>query len=87
MTSASAYLPHLDSWIDYLAAVAEEPALLFSRDEQQPYILRINATAEAFAVWRSRTLLADGPLHPSIADLAERILDDGFRGGGPDPSV
>jgi len=81
----TAYLPHLDSWIEYLAAVAEEPSLLFTRDEQQPYILRINATADAFREALEDLLAAE----PSqvVADLAERILDDGFRGDVPDPSV
>jgi hypothetical protein len=43
------YVPHLDSWIDYLAALEQGPGLLFTRDDQQPYLLRINATAAAFA--------------------------------------
>jgi hypothetical protein len=79
------YLPHLDSWIDYLAAVADEPGLLFASDEQQPYILLINVTAEAFRD-ALEDLLADAPT-PAVAELAERILDDGFRSEGPPPSV
>jgi hypothetical protein len=73
----TAYVPHLDSWIEYLAALAERPVLLFSRDDQQPYLLLINATAEAFAE-SLELLLADDP-SPAVAELAERILDDGFR--------
>jgi hypothetical protein len=72
-----AYVPHLDSWIEYLAAVAERPGLLFLRNEQQPYLLRINATAEAFAD-ALETLIATDPAGP-VVELAERILDDGFR--------
>jgi hypothetical protein len=79
------YLPHLDSWIDYLAALAEEPQLLFTRDEQQPYLLLINATAEAFRI-ALEELLEAGP-SVRAAELAERILDDGFRSEGPDPTV
>jgi hypothetical protein len=81
----TAYLPHLDSWIEYLSAVAERPELLFSRSDQQPYILRINATAEVFRE-ALEDLLASGPA-PEVAELAERILDDGFRGEGPPPSL
>ena len=79
------YLPHLDSWIEYLSAIADEPLLLFDRDDQQPYILRINATADAFRI-ALEELLERGPSAPA-ARLAERILDDGFRSDGPDPTV
>jgi hypothetical protein len=79
------YLPHLDSWIDYLAALAEDPALLFSREAQQPYLLLINATAEAFRD-ALEELIDSGP-SARAAELAERILDDGFRSEGPDPTV
>lgn len=79
------YLPHLDSWIDYLTALSEEPALLFSRDDQQPYILLINATADAFRI-ALEDLLASDP-SGRVADLAERILDDGFRSEGPQPTL
>jgi hypothetical protein len=79
------YLPHLDSWIDYLAAVADEPGLLFAEEGRQPYILLINSTAEAFRV-ALEDLIADAP-SPAVVELAERILDDGFRGEGPPPSV
>jgi hypothetical protein len=79
------YLPHLDSWIDYLAALAEEPGLLFTRDEQQPYLLLINATADAFRV-ALEELIEAGP-SARASELAERILDDGFRSEGPEPTV
>ncbi len=79
------YLPHLDSWIDYLAALAEDPALLFTSEPQQPYLLLINSTAEAFRDTLEELLESE----PSAraAELAERILDDGFRSEGPDPTV
>ena len=73
----SVYIPHLDSWIDYLAALAERPGLLFTRDDQQPFLLLINSTAEAFAD-ELEALIASGPA-PEAVELAERILDDGFR--------
>ena len=71
------YVPHLDSWIDYLAALEQGPGLLFTRDDQQPYLLRINATAEAFADALEELLSADPS--PEVAGLAEGILDAGFR--------
>jgi hypothetical protein len=73
----SVYVPHLDSWIDYLAALAERPGLLFTRDDQQPFLLLINSTAEAFAD-ELEALIASGP-SAEVVELAERILDDGFR--------
>jgi hypothetical protein len=80
-----AYLPHLDAWLDYLSALADEPALLFAREGQQPYILLINVTAESFRD-ALEALLADDP-SPPVGELAERILDDGFRGEGPPPNA
>lgn len=79
------YVPHLDAWIDYLAALAERPELLLSGDEQQPYLLLINATAEDFGD-ALEELLVTGATE-RVAALAGRILDDGFRSEGPDPSV
>jgi len=80
-----AYLPHLDAWIDHLAALVEQPDLLLSDDGQRPSLLLINATAEVFGD-ELEELLASG-VTGRVAELAERILDDGFRSEGPDPSV
>jgi hypothetical protein len=73
-----AYLPHLDSWVDYMAAVAERPELLFDGNDQQPFILLINATATTFRE-ATEAMLATGP-GEDVVELAERILDRGFRG-------
>lgn len=79
------YVPHLDAWVAYMAALAERPELLFADDEQQPFLLLINATAEDFGDVLE-TLVATGAT-PRVTELAERILDDGFRSEGPDPAV
>ena len=79
------YVPHLDAWVEYLAALAERPELLFADEEQQPYLLLINATAEDFGDVLEE-LIATGATD-RVAELAERILDDGFRSEGPDPAV
>jgi hypothetical protein len=81
----TAYLPHLDAWIDYLAALAERPELLFSDEDQQPFLLDINATAADFSD-ALEALLASDPV-AEVAQLAQRILDDGFRGMGADAQV
>lgn len=80
-----AYAPHLEAWIDYLAALAERPGLLFSDDEQQPYLLLINVTAEDFGDVLEELLVTGAT--DRVAELAERILDDGFRSEGPEASV
>ena len=79
------YVPHLDAWVEYMAALAERPELLFADEEQQPYLLLINATAEDFGDVLEE-LLATGATD-RVAELAERILDDGFRSEGPDPAL
>ena len=81
----TAYLPHLDAWIDYLSALAERPRMLFADEEQQPFLLDINATAADFSD-ALEALLASDPV-AEVAQLAERILDDGFRGMGADAQV
>jgi hypothetical protein len=74
----AAYLPHLDSWVDYLEAVADEPDLEIDRDRAAPYTLVINATAREFRV-ATEEMLETGPSDP-VRELAEAILDEGFRG-------
>jgi hypothetical protein len=80
-----AYIPHLDAWIDYLAELSVRPGMLFDGAGQQPFILRINITADEFRV-ALEELLEAGP-SPRAAELAERILDDGFRSDGPGPTL
>lgn len=74
----AAYLPHLDSWIDYLAAVAEDPELELDRERAAPFMLLINSTARSFRVATER-MLESGPSE-DVARLADAILEEGFRG-------
>ena len=73
-----AYLPHLDSWVDYLSAVADRPELLFDSTDQQPFLLLINATATTFRE-ATEVMIATEP-DEDVVELAELILDRGFRG-------
>jgi len=75
------YVPHLDAWIDYFVALSERPGLFFTREEQQPFLLLINSTAEAFADELEQLL--DAGRSSEVAALAERILEDGFRSETP----
>jgi hypothetical protein len=74
----AAYLPHLDSWVDYLEAVVAEPELELDRERAAPYTLVINATARAFRT-ATEEMLDTGPSE-AVSRLAEDILDAGFRG-------
>jgi hypothetical protein len=80
-----AYLPHLDSWIDFVTAVAQRPQLLIDRADQQPYLLLINATATTFRE-ATEAMIATGP-DEDVVTLAEMILDRGFRGFEGDPAL
>ncbi len=74
----AAYLPHLDSWVDYLEAVVDAPDLELDRERATPFTLVINATARAFRV-ATEDMLDTGP-SDAVRELAEAILDEGFRG-------
>jgi hypothetical protein len=74
----AAYLPHLDSWIDYLTAVAEDPDLELERERAAPFMLLINSTARTFRV-ATELMLETGP-SDDVARLADEILEEGFRG-------
>jgi hypothetical protein len=74
----AAYLPHLDSWVDYLEAVALDPGLEIDRDRATPFTLVINATAREFRTATER-MLETGPSE-AVRQLADAILDEGFRG-------
>jgi hypothetical protein len=70
-----AYLPHLDAWVAYLEAVAEDPEVLFGSG-QEAFILRINATAGVFSAALEEAV-ADG-VGPEVEAAARAILDRGF---------
>ncbi len=74
-TVRAAYLPHLDAWIAYLAAVADDPAVL-AGDDAEPFILRINATAGVFAAALEEVVAAG--VGPDVAAAATAILERGF---------
>lgn len=74
-TVRAAYLPHLDAWIAYLAAVAADPTVLAGEDAE-PLILRINATAGVFAAALEEVVAAG--VGPDVAGAAAEILERGF---------
>jgi len=71
------YLPHLDSWVDFLDAYTEDLGFLYDGQAQTPYLLLINSTAEAFRM-AMEDLVEMGP-GEAVVELAEAILDRGFR--------
>lgn len=73
------YVDHLDSWEVFMAAVAEDPLMVFQQSEAG-FTVTINATADAFA----RALEAELPddVDAEVARFADGVLDRGFRGLG-----
>ena len=73
------YVEHLDSWEVFMAAVAEDPMMVFQQSEAG-FTVTINATADAF----SRALEEELPddVDAEVARFADGILDRGFRGFG-----
>lgn len=73
------YVEHLDSWADFIGAVAEDPVLIFEQSESGATVA-INRTADRFA----RALEDELPeaADAEVARFADGILDRGFRGFG-----
>jgi hypothetical protein len=74
------YLDHLDSWLRYMQAVADDPTIFAPERDSARYTLSINASAEAFA--RSLEDQLPDDLDPEVALMAEQLLDRGFRATG-----
>lgn len=73
------YVDHLDSWEVFMAAVAEDPLMVFQQGEAG-FTVTINATADAFSRALEDELPAD--IDAEVARFADDILDRGFRGFG-----
>lgn len=73
-----AYVVHLDSWVRYMAAVADDPQILL-RDTSR-YTVDINRTADLF-VRATEELLETADLDRELRRYAEAIVGRGF----PDP--
>jgi hypothetical protein len=74
------YLAHLDSWADYMDAVAEDPSILGGEGAGTGFTVVINATADAFA--RALEDELPGSADASVKAYAENLLDRGFRPSG-----
>jgi hypothetical protein len=74
------YLAHLDSWSDYMEAVAEDPEVLAGEGADGGFTVVINQTADAFARALDEQLPADADAE--VQNFAEGILDRGFRSSG-----
>ncbi len=73
------YVEHLDSWADFMGAVAEDPLRILEQSESGATVA-INRTADRFA----RALEAELPddIDAEVARFADGVLDRGFRGFG-----
>jgi hypothetical protein len=74
------YLEHLDSWLRYMQAIEEDPALFSPERDSSHYTLSINTTADAFA--RSLEEQLPDDLDPEVELMADQLLDRGFRPTG-----
>jgi hypothetical protein len=74
------YLDHLDAWLRYMRAVADDPTIFAPERDSARYTLSINASAEAFA--RSLEDQLPDDVDPEVALMAEQLLDRGFRATG-----
>ncbi len=71
------YVEHLDTWVDYIRAIEEQPRLLDPNADTDRFTLAINVSADAF----SRALQAQLPagVDAEVARFADGILERGFR--------
>lgn len=74
------YVVHLDSWVDYLTAIADEPRLITGSLAE--FTIRINATGDAFV--RAVDELIDEGVHVEVGRVGRAIVERGFA--GPDES-
>lgn len=74
------YVEHLDTWVDYIRAIEQQPSLLDPGADTDRFTLAINVSADAF----SRELQAQLPaeVDVEVARFADEILDRGFRSVG-----
>jgi len=70
-----AYLVHLESWIRYMVAVAEDPQILLG--DTSRYTVDINRTADLF-VRATEELLETADLDRELRRYAEAIIQRGF---------
>lgn len=78
----AAYLSHLQDWIDYTGAVADDPGVLLAGSG--PYDQAIGESADGFTA-SIRDHLGDlSTLPDELADLVTEIVVRGFTGGGGD---
>jgi len=76
---ATTYVAHLDTWVDYLEALEEQPQLLGG--DMVRYTLPINATGGQFSRALNARIEANDGLDQRLIDFAVAIIERGF----PDP--
>lgn len=76
-----AYLAHLGDWIDWTAAVGDDPGLV-TGDGSGPYDEAINDSAAAFVAAVEDALGDRSQLPDDLADLVDLVIERGFSSGG-----
>jgi hypothetical protein len=72
------YVVHLESWVDYLLAIEEEPERLAG--DMARWTISINATGDAFVRATDEVLTDD--VDPQVRSFAEAVVERGFAGQG-----
>lgn len=74
----SAYFSHLEDWIDWAGAVADDSAILGDSEESAPYSEAIGRSAAGFVAAVEESFPDRDVLPDDLSDLIDRILERGF---------
>lgn len=70
------YVEHLDSWVDYLSAIEDDPRVVLG--DVTRYTVHINRTGDGFA--RAVDGLLQTDVDAAVGGYAQQIVDRGFSG-------
>ncbi|MEX2324761.1 MAG: hypothetical protein WD576_03355 [Nitriliruptoraceae bacterium] len=70
------YIVHLDSWVDYLVVISDNPDLIMG--DTTPYTIMINVTGDAFV--REVARMIDEGMQADVQRYVDAIVDRGFSG-------
>ena len=70
------YVLHLDSWVDYLSAIEDDPRIVLG--DLTRYTVHINRTGNDFV--RAVDTLRETDVDDAVGDYAQQIVDRGFSG-------
>ncbi len=72
----ASYVEHLDSWVDYLTAIEDDPRVVLG--DLTRFTVHINRTGDGFV--RAVDGLRESDVDDAVGGYAQRIVDRGFSG-------